>query len=250
MFSSSTPPSSIAESVNALADKKKRNKIKIGSFITPVGIAHYPHVNTPDTKWKEEGEYRCPLIFCGDVAEALRPKLEAFLEKAFVELKKEHYGENSAAPKAKRCTKLDIPMKPVEDEDGNETGDYKLVAKKTASGTKKDGTPWKAKVSVFDSKGKKMLPAPSVWGGSKLKADVDVFGYFAAKDNAIGITLELVGVQVIELVSGGSGDRESRFGEVEGGYVAEDRGDFGRGDEDEDGVDDTSDDDTGGAADF
>lgn len=230
-----------------MADKKKRNKIKIGSFITEVGTAKYPHINTPDTKWKEEGEYRCPLIFSEEVADRLRPKLEAFLEKGFAELKKEHYGDTPNTAKAKKCSKLDLPLKAVEDEEGNETGEYQLSPKKTASGTKKDGTPWKAKVGVFDSKGKKMLPAPAVWGGSKLKADVDVFAYFAAKDNAIGITLELVGVQVIELVSGGSGERESRFGEVEGGYVGEEREGFGSAeDAEEDGDEDT---DTG-AADF
>lgn len=235
-----------------MAEKKKRNKIKIGSFITPVGTANYPHVNTPDTKWKEEGEYRCPLIFSEEVANELRPKLEAFLDKAFAELKKEHYGDNPNTAKAKKCSKLELPLKAVEDEEGNETGEYKLAPKKTASGTKKDGTPWKAKVSVFDSKGKKLLPAPAVWGGSKLKADVDVYAYFAAKDNAIGITLELVGVQVIELVSGGSGERESRFGEVDGGYVGDESDGFGRGgDAEYEGEEDGDEDVSGkGAADF
>ena len=71
-----------------MADKKKRNKIKIGSFVTETGTAKYPHLNSPDTKWKEEGEYRCPLIFSEEVADRLRPKLEAFLEKGFNELKK------------------------------------------------------------------------------------------------------------------------------------------------------------------
>lgn len=237
-----------------MADKKKRNKIKIGSFVTPIGTAKYPHLNTPDTKWVEEGEYRCPLVFSEEVAESIRPKLEDFLDKAFAELKKEHYGDTPNTAKAKKCAKLALPLKPVEDEEGNETGEYQLSPKKKASGTKKDGTPWKAKIQVFDSKGKKLSPVPSIWGGSKLKADVDVFGYFVAKDNAIGITLELVGAQVIELVSGGSGDRESRFGEVEGGYVGDSDGGFGRGEDDDDGGDEDGDDDVSasgkGAADF
>lgn len=234
-----------------MAEKKKRNKIKIGSFVSPIGIASYPHLNKPDTKWNEAGEYRCTLIYDEDVAESLRPKLEELLDKGFETMKKEHYGDNPNTAKAKRCAKLDVPLKAVEDEEGNETGTYKLSPKKTASGVKKDGTPWTAKVQVFDSKGKKLSPVPSIWGGSKLRADIDVYAYFAAKDNAIGITLELVGVQVIELVAG-SGERESAFGEVEGGYVASEEEGFGRGSGEDDGEDDSSssDDDDEGSADF
>ncbi len=213
-----------------MAEKKKRNKIKVGSLVTPIGTARYPHLNAPDTKWVEEGEYRCPLIFTEEVADQLRPKLEEFLDKGFDLLKKEHYGDAPNTAKAKRLSKSDLPLKAVEDEEGNETGDYSLNLKKRASGTKKDGTPWKAKVNIFDSKGKKLLPVPSIWGGSKLRVDADVFAFFFPKDNTIGLTFEIMGVQVIELVSG-SGERESAFGEVDGGYVGEEDPGFGRDDD-------------------
>ncbi|UJX45776.1 hypothetical protein [Xanthobacter sp. YC-JY1] len=225
-----------------MADKKKRNKIKVGSFVTPIGVASYPHLVTPDTKWKPEGEYRCPLIYDEATADTIRAKLQPLLDKGFEELKKEHFGDTPNAVKAKRMGKEDLPIKALEDEEGNETGQYRISPKKTASGEKKDGTPWKAKVNVFDSKGKKLLPPPAVWGGSKLRADCDVYAYYAAKDNVVGLTLEIVGVQIIELVSGG-GERESAFGEVEGGYEAADREDtFGGSDDTDaaDGEDDTS----------
>ncbi|MFG1395892.1 hypothetical protein [Roseixanthobacter pseudopolyaromaticivorans] len=205
-----------------MAEKKKRNKIKVGRIITPIGVARYPHVIVPDTKWKPEGEYRCPLIYDEDVADALRPKLQAFLDKGFEELKAEHYGDTPNSPKAKRLKKNDLPIKAHEDEEGNETGQYILTPKRTASGTKKDGSAWKAKIDIVDSKGKKMSKEGlSIWGGSKLRCDCDVFAWFSPKDNEVGLKLEIVGVQVIELVAGG-GERESSFGEVEGGYVAED----------------------------
>ncbi len=229
-----------------MADKKKRNKIKIGSFISPIGTAKFPHLNTPDTKWNENGEYRCPLIYSPEVAETLRPKLEQFLEKAFEVMKAEQYGDAPNTAKAKKCAKLPIPLKEETDKDGEETGNFFITPKKVASGIdKKTGEPWKKTLQVFDSKGKKLLPVPSVWGGSKLRADIDVFAYFAAKDNAIGVTLGLAGVQVIELVSG-SGERESEFGEVEGGYVGEDSDGFGRGED----ASEEAEDDGKGAADF
>lgn len=93
-----------------MAEKRKRNKIKIGSFVTPPGKARYPHLNTPDTKFNENGEYRSPLIYSEDVAEDIRPKLEAFLEKGFEELKKEHYGDAPNSAKAKRLSKLGLPL--------------------------------------------------------------------------------------------------------------------------------------------
>lgn len=230
-----------------MADKKKRNKIKIGSFVTPIGTARYPHLNAPDTKWVEEGEYRCPLIYSEDVANSLRPKLAAFLDKGFEDLKREHFSDAPNSAKARRLAKSPLPLKALEDEEGNGTGEYLLNLKKRASGTKKDGTPWKAKINIVDSKGRKLLPAPSIWGGSKLRVDADVFAFYFPKDNTVGLTFEIMGVQVVELVSG-SGERESTFGEVEGGYVGEEAGeDFGRGGEDPDAA---HDDDNAGAADF
>lgn len=231
-----------------MAEKAKRNKIKVGSLVTPIGVARYPHVITPDTKFKAEGEYRCPLIYSEEVADALRPKLQALLDKGFEELKKEHFGDANS-PKAKRLKKNDVPLKAVEDEEGNETGDYLLTPKRTASGKKKDGSPWKAKINIVDSKGKKLLASGlSIWGGSKLRCDCDVFAWYSPKDNEVGLKLEIVGVQIVELVSGG-GERESAFGSVEGGYEAPDESDD-RASGFSDSDDDASDDDEDGSADF
>ena len=233
-----------------MAEKKKRNKIKIGKLVTPIGVARYPHLVIPDTKWKPEGEYRCPLIYDADMADALRPKLQAFLDKGFEELKTEHYGSTPNAPKAKRLKKNDVPLKPLEDEEGNETGQYVLTPKRTASGNKKDGSAWKAKIDIVDSKGKKMSKEGlSIWGGSKLRCDCDVFAWFSPKDNEVGLKLEIVGVQIIELVAGG-GERESSFGAVEGGYVADEDSGRASGFSDSDSDDDVADEDDEASADF
>ncbi len=233
-----------------MAEKKKRNKIKIGKLVTPIGVARYPHLVIPDTKWKPEGEYKVDLVLTGEQAEALRPKLEALHDKGFEELKKEHYGDAPNSPKAKRLKKENLPLKPQEDEEGNETGAYLLACKRGASGEKKDGTTWKAKIDIVDSAGKKMSKEGlSIWGGSKLRVDVDVMAWFSPKDNVVGLKLEIVGVQIIELVAGG-GERESSFGAVEGGYVADEDGGRTSGFSDSDEDDDVADEDDEASADF
>ena len=39
-----------------------KSRSKLDSITTPVGIAKYPWVNTPSTKFVEGGEYSCSLV--------------------------------------------------------------------------------------------------------------------------------------------------------------------------------------------
>lgn len=206
-----------------MAEKNFPNKIKLGDFTTAVGVAVYPHLVKPDTKWKAEGEFRTKIKYTdAKVIEATREKLTGFLDEAF-EKYKELLVEHGKKAKVKSLSKADLPLKPEVDEEGEETGAYLLNTKRTASGvSKKTGEKWKAKIVIADSKGK---PVPtkglSIWSGTELRAQTRVMGWYNAKDNEVGVTLEIAGVQIKKLVQGGDGNVEFEEMEDEDGWTAD-----------------------------
>lgn len=207
-----------------MADKSFPNKIKLGEITTPIGIAVYPHLTKPDTKWKPEGEYRTKIKYDAATAEGLRTTLTKYIDEAF-EKYKELLVEYDKKAKVKGLTKADLPLKADVDDDGEETGFFLLNTKRTASGvSKKTGEPWKAKIVIADSKGKAVpTKGLSIWSGSELRVMGKVMGWYGAKDNEVGITVEIAGVQIKKLVSGGDGDVSfEAMDDAEDGFVAAD----------------------------
>lgn len=225
-----------------MAEKGKiPGKIRLGDYVTPAGVAVYPHLTKPDTKWKAEGEFRTKLRYDENVAKAVRERLSKFLDQAFEEYKKlvkEHMPK-----KLKALKRAELPIKPEEDEDGEETGMFLLNVKRTASGkSKKTGEKWKAKIVFADAKGR---PVKSkglrIWSGSELAIYASVFGWYSPKDNAVGVSVEIEGVQIKKLVSG---SRDVKFEEMEDADDAFSADDIADTDDDEDDKDaDDSDDD-------
>lgn len=224
-----------------MADKKFSNKIKLGTWITPIGVAVYPHLTKPDTKYKAEGEYRTKLKYDGSTAEGIRPKLEKWQDEAFEKFK-DALEKDGKKAKSKSLKKAELPLKPETDEDGDETGAFLLNAKRTATGvSKKTGETWKAKIEFADALGRKVSPKGlSIWSGSELRLAVTVFGWYGAKDNEVGVSFDIDGVQIKSLVAGGG--REVSFDAVdESGWTpsdSEDEPDSADEDEGEDAGDD------------
>lgn len=222
-----------------MADKTKRLKITIGKFVTPVGVASWPKLTEPSTKFKPEGVYEGNLIFDAETGDLIREKLNKFLDDAVQKFKEEH------PEKAKRIKPADLPLKDQYDEDGEETGNVILKTSRYASGTTKAGKAWKAKIKFADSKGRPINPKGlSLWSGSELRIYCTVSGYFVAKDNTVGIKLEIDAVQIRKLVSGGRDEVEVEALDDDDGYVH---------DGDEDGDDtplDTDDQDENESVDF
>jgi hypothetical protein len=198
-----------------VADKKdQKPQVK---FITPKGVAIYPKLNKPDTKFKAEGEYSVKLRLSPDAipAETVE-EIQALLDAFAVETKA---GLKQAAAKAlKVLTLAEQGLKPEVNDDGDETGYIILKAGMKASGkSKKDGKEWTRAPVIFDAKGTKLKPVPPIWGGSELKLAVIAAPYYAANDKTCGITFYLDAVQVIKLVN--SSDKDAAgfgFGEEEG----------------------------------
>lgn len=219
-----------------MAKQNDRLELKI---VTPKGTAIYPKLNTPDTKFNAEGVYEVKLDFRPDaedgvlgtkttdwaaILDAIDAQQQQFLAAKQAELMK---GDGKAKKRAKEIESIEWGREAAVDDEGNETENIVVKAKMKASGTSKDGKPWKRAPSLFDARSKKLpADAPPIWGGSKLKVAGKVVPYYNAKDNVVGSTFYLEAVQVIELVSGqGREAGDYGFGEEEG-YAAEDTSQF------------------------
>jgi len=194
--------------------EKKKNVI----YTTPAGIAVFPWITQPDTKFKAEGEYSTKLRLPKDEAGDLLALIEGAANEAFEDAKK-HIEKEAKTPKdAKiRLSKLKepiIPFKTALDDEGNETDDVELVFKMKAYVVPKNGgKPFTQKPKVFDAKGKEMTGV-AIYGGSKIKVAFQLNPFYTAI--GAGVTLRLVAVQVLELVTGGGNAGSFGFGEEEG----------------------------------
>lgn len=202
-----------------MAEKRKA----LEKFRTPKGTAVYPQLTKPDTKFKAEGEYSAKIRLSEEDAAPMVAKIDSLIEEAF----KAEQGRLVAAGKkaaAKTLKYADKPYKVVRDSEGDETGEIEFNIKMKAQYTdKKTGGIVTLKPQLFDA-ATPPNPLPSstqIWGGSLIK----VAGEYNPFATAIGVgmSLRLKAVQVIKLVSGGSGGDASSygFGGEEDGYEAE-----------------------------
>ena len=168
------------------------------TFTTPKGIAQYPWLSTPDTKFSEEGEYKVNLIVPKQEAiPVLKQINEVYAQNVENEIKKAGGKEIKKAPP---------PYAEELDEAGQPTGNVILRFKSKAA----------YKPAIFDAKGIPMIDS-NIWGGSELKVNGSVAAYYTPLIGA-GVALRLRAVQVIQYVEGGSGSAD-RFGfEAGAGY--------------------------------
>lgn len=200
-----------------MAEKQKYTK-----FVTPKGVAVFPRLNKPDTKFNPDGDWstklRMPVI---EEVQDLMNTIEAEAEKQFNETV-EGFKKDGKAAQAKAVKKADLPFRMAVDADGNETGEVEFSFKQKAVIKKKDGTTTNVTPGLFDAKGKPFPRAKAIWGGSTIKVSASIVPYYVAGTKQAGVSLRLNGVQVLELVTGTGGDAKSMgFGEEEG-YEAED----------------------------
>lgn len=178
-------------------------------YTTPAGIAVWPYLRNPDTKFQPDGEYRVKLRYTGKVGKQVVADISRMRKDGVEQMCKEH-----------GRTKLKEAAPPFTEE---EDGSILLTVKLKAGGTRKDGVAWTQRPAVFDSSGRPIAEKdiPNIGGGSVLKACVEVVPYFSPAWGA-GITLRLKGVQVITLVEYGDGEGDASqmgFTAEEDGYV-------------------------------
>ena len=165
------------------------------TLTTPAGIARFPSLNRPDTKFSEVGVYKVNLEMSSEDAEPFIKQAEAlfaeFLEDKKRELKKD---------------KLKLHAAPWEENDGL----VQLKLKVPAMGKNKEtGEEYSRKPTLFDAAGKE--EDVNIGGGSKLKVAVVPYCWYTASLGA-GITLQPKAVQVLDLVTWGNGGTAEAYG--------------------------------------
>lgn len=161
------------------------------TLVTPAGIAEYPWLQTPDTRFGEP-TYKVNVRISGDEAVAFMEKIEEVKAEALAHLQED--------PKNKKLADLTLPIAEAEDEEGNTIPDTWIVkCKAKAFFTGQDGKVVENKLTIVDAKKKPV--GVSIYGGSKVKVAINVGA--AATSIYKGLVFRIAGVQVLELVSGG-----------------------------------------------
>lgn len=197
-------------------------------IVSPKGTFRFPKLSEPDygnEKFpKPDGEYSVQLILQADSPEAkaliekLKPLHEAAQAEAVDAFNKLPIATRK---KLKEITVNDFTNILYDKDTEEETGEVFFKFAMKASGERKKGakagTRWSRSPVVFDAKGKRLEPVPEIWGGTIGKVSASVTSYFIPGTGAAGIKLNLEGVQVLDLVKGGSRSAASLgFGEEEG----------------------------------
>lgn len=204
-----------------MATKPKRPQ-----FVTPSGTFKFPALSKPDygnEKFpKPDGEFKTGLVV------ALTEEVQAFIDKLMpihAEAIEEGRKEFAKLPIAtrKKLGELKEQMFYEEEYAGDEgeeqpTGNvifkaktkYKITDKKTKEVRFN-------KIGLVDAKGKPLPAGTLIYGGTTGKLSVQPSAYFIAGQGMAGISLRLVGAQILDLVGPGARSASSMgFGEEEG----------------------------------
>ena len=214
-------------------------------LITPKGVAVYPRLNTPDTKFNPEGVYSLRLRMSEEDAAEMMADLDARAQASYDKAVKDNGGKTFKLVKGKKVEleKNDTYIRVLDDDGESFTGEIEFSFSMKATYKDKDGKVHKRKPGLADGKGKELKKPPNIYGGSIVKVNYTPSEYQI--NTASGVKLYLNAVQILTLVSGGGGDMG--FGAEEGAdYSYEDddsSGDFGDADDDTSGADDSDGDD-------
>lgn len=181
--------------------------------MSPSGSACYPFLNIPDTKFDENGVYRVQLRVSEKEGKEFVKVIKAYHKDTYA-----YYLEESGKKTLKKC---DLPIKKVEDDQGNPTGELEFNFKLKARGMRKDGTEYENSVRLFDAKGTPVVGGDSVGSGSHIKIATLLRGWYVPAIG-VGVTLGIKAVQIIDLVPYTPGQNSATdfgFGEEEG-FVA------------------------------
>lgn len=189
-------------------------------FTTPKGLAQYPSIKTPDTKFNPEGDYKVNLVMEEDEkTNALVSKLEAILEDFYENDDDVLY----AISKGRKVVTQDIYEK-------DEEGRIVMKFKQKAVITKKDGSKIPVKIRQFDSKGKPI--DVNIGRDSVIKVSFTANPYYMPSTRTCGLSLRLLAVQVISLNEFGDASASSYGFEEEEGYNGEEHEDSSKSFED------------------
>ena len=171
------------------------------TFTTNKGVAYYPYISAPDTKFDDSGHYKVNLCLSKEDAKNVTDLVQGEILAGIKAMK-------DAKP-SKQIKQAPLPYHDeLDDDTGEPTGNVIIKFKSKAA----------YKPAVFDAKGS-MMAKHNIYGGSVVKVNGSAAFYDSPSIGA-GVTLRLRAVQVIEYVEGSSGAGKFGFGE-EVGFTAD-----------------------------
>ena len=154
--------------------------------ISELGEAIYPHLNKPDVKFNENGEYKVTLKVPEEKAKGMIATYEEAIQNSISEAEQQLKGK-----------KVKLAPKPYTVENGFALFKYKMKATGINRKTKE---PFSQRPALFDAKKNPLNPSScNIWGGSKMKIAYVLRSYYSPALGA-GVTAQLKAVQIIELV--------------------------------------------------
>ena len=186
-----------------MAETKKPQRLRL---YTPKGIAVFPRLTEPDFKYNAAGVYQLRLRMTVEEGQETMDLLDKMADDKFAEVVAENGGKTFKIVKGKKTEfERNDPYNLVLDDDGNPTGEVEFRFKMFATvKDRKTGAERKQKPTLVDGKGKEIKGKIAVYGGSILKVNFTPVTY--SQTIGIGVTCYLNAVQIIRLVSGGSGN--------------------------------------------
>ena len=169
---------------------------------TPAGVAFYPHVVTPNTKFDENGVFDCKLHVSEGDYNSFELKVNDIVNAAY---------EAECAKQGKKKLKV-FEKKPLR---VNDDGDFEIYAKQKHKILTSKGETLVFSVALYDSTGQKISDEPKIGSGSRLRLGVEVAPYYTDMIG-FGYTLRLKAVQLLDLK-----EYSGKFGftSEEDGYV-------------------------------
>lgn len=189
-------------------------------FTTPRGVFIYPHMTEPDMKYPKNGigNYHTKLALDSEDAAPLVDELQKILDE-FVAAGCTVKGDPIKPATLKKATVADIVEEEF-DEEGNETGRVIFKFKLDEKVVLKTGKSWDQKPRLFDAAAQQITDPINVWTGSEGKVNLEVHPYFMESSKTFGLSLRLIGAQILKLVSGGGASAEDMGFGAEEGFTA------------------------------
>ena len=169
--------------------------------ISEIGEAIYPHLNKPDVRFSEAGEYKVTLKVAKSDATAMLKLYNSAIEDALKLAEQNHKGKG-----------IKNAPKPFTEENDYVFFKFKMKATGVNQKTKEK---FSQRPQLFDAKKNPIPLSTIIWGGSKMRVAFNLVPYYTPMLGA-GITARLKAVQVISLVEG----KDSNLFSKEDGYEA------------------------------
>lgn len=170
-------------------------------YLTPEGVAKFPHLAEPNTRFVKGGKYEVRLYFDDEAGAKLLAMLQEAYDEA-IEIAKEKYKKMNAQSKANNPFSPQQFYKEEVLDDGTSTGRIFIHFDKLAKLELDDGRVLEFEVPVFDKANKPMTQEDikKASGGSTMRAAFKVKPYFMPAGAKAGISIGLEAVQIIKAV--------------------------------------------------